>query len=120
MNSELTAAIESIEAAIAQIRASGSVAQKSTVIEVAPHAKTGKRYARKRNGNRFEGCGREGSDKHKAAIESVQRRAAIEELKQIAERLELLQVSEGWQAIAPSPVVPLELNQTEYVEPGAA
>ena len=116
----LEKALSEIEQAIADIRASGSVADKGTVIEVCLSPANGKYYARTRNGKRFKGCGRENSDKHKAAIESVQRRAAIEELKQIAEHLELFLVSEGWKAIAPSPVAPLELNQTEYVEPGAA
>lgn len=91
----LQSALAELEQAIAQIEASGPVAEKGTVIEVCLQS-NGKHYARKRNGKKFKGCGRQGSDKHKEAIASVQRRAALEDLKELIRAIRALQNSEHW------------------------
>ena len=97
---DLDTAISSIRTTLKQVEASGEIAEKKTVIEVVPHSETGKLYARKRNGNRFKGCGRAGGIQHREAIRSLQRRELVTKLSSLLRKLEDLKKSEEWQAIA--------------------
>jgi hypothetical protein len=86
-----------------RIRAAGEIAQPETVIEVVPHSKTGKRYARKRTTikgkNTFEGCGQEGSLKHLNAVATVQRRVLLEQLNALTTQIENWKTADDWQAL---------------------
>ncbi len=88
----LDTAIDLIQETISQVQSSGEVAQQGTVIEIVPHSKTGKRYARRRNGKHFEGCGR-ADGMHREAVKSVQRRKVIDELVDIRKTLNELKGS---------------------------
>jgi hypothetical protein len=105
-----------------RIRAAGEIAQPETVIEVVPHSKSGKRYARKRTTiegkNTFEGCGQEGSHKHLNAVATVQRRVLLEQLKTFTAQIENWKSSEDWQALTPPPrVEPVEIEEIEVLTP---
>lgn len=74
------------------IQAIGDIAAPKTVVEVVPHSKSGKRYARKRTPvdgkNTYEGCGQEGSEQHQSAISSVQQRHLLEKAQDLIAQVE--------------------------------
>lgn len=102
---ELDAALDLLGDLEERIRAAGPIAPAETIVEVVPHSKSGKRYARKRtkvNGkNTFEGCGLEGEYKHLAAVATVQRRTLLEQLSALTEQIEAWQTAKEWQALNP-------------------
>ena len=110
--SELDEALEILDFLQSHIRSAGEVAEKETVVEVVPHSKSKKRYARKRMAvdgkSVFEGCGPEGDERHLAALATVQRRRLLARLQGITQQLEDLQRSEDWQAVSP-----VELDEEE-------
>lgn len=112
---ELDEALEILDFLQSHIRSAGKVAEPKTVVEVVPHSKSKKRYARKRmavDGKTvFEGCGPEGDERHLAALATVQRRQLLEQLQDITQQLEDLQRSEDWLAVPP-----VELDEEETDE----
>ena len=108
----LESAIAQLENSIEAIRASGRVAQHKSRIEVSPHSKTGKLYARLVTGNRRGGLGREGSDKHLEAIASIERREAINYISETLTNLRAHLRNPEW-----NPPQQLEVNQNKYIEP---
>ena len=66
MGKELVAVLNALDLIEHHIQMVGVIAAPKTVVEVVPHSKSGKRYARKRTPiggkNTFEGCGQEGSE----------------------------------------------------------
>ena len=97
-----------------EIRASGAIADKGMVIEVVPHSKSRKRYARKRTTidgkNNFVGCGQEGSEKHLQALATLQRRNLLEQITALTRQVEALRTSEDWKAIA----IPTQMTKPEF------
>jgi len=103
--SELDEALEILDFLQFHIQSAGEAADSKTAIEVVPHSKSKKRYARKRltvEGKIvFEGCGPEGSERHLAALATVQRRRLLEKIQAVTQQLEDLQRSDDWQAVPP-------------------
>ncbi|MEO1396034.1 MAG: hypothetical protein AAFV90_24315 [Cyanobacteria bacterium J06634_5] len=117
MDLELAEVLELLGIVEHYIQTIGDIAAPKTVVEVVPHSKSGKRYARKRTPvdgkNTFEGCGLEGSEQHQAAIASVQRRRLLEKAQDLIAQVEEWRESEDWQGLkrttpapakAPAPV----------------
>ncbi len=102
---ELDATLELLGDLEQRIREGGPIAPDETTVEVVPHSKSGKRYARKRTKvdgkNTFEGCGLEGEYKHLAAVATVQRRTLLEQLDALTEQIRTWQAAEEWQALKP-------------------
>lgn len=103
MDTELAEVLDLLGLVEHYIQAIGDIAAPKTVVEVVPHSKLGKRYARKRTPvggkNTFEGCGPEGSEQHLAAIASVQRRHLLEKAQALIEQIEDWRESSDWQAL---------------------
>ena len=78
----LPAFIAQLEQLIAQIRASGPVADVDARLDVSTHSKSGYEYARLRNGSELSPCGRVGSEKYLEVMATFQRRDKISELTQ--------------------------------------
>ena len=93
-----------------RIQSIGDIAAPKTVVEVVPHSKSGKRYARKRTPvagkNTFEGCGLEGSEQHQAVIASVHRRRLLEKAQDLIAQVEEWRGSEDWQGLKRTAPVP--------------
>ena len=105
------------------IESIGDIAAPQTVVEVVPHSKTGKRYARKRTRiagkNTFEGCGLEGSDQHRTAIASIQRRRLLEKAQDLTAQIKEWQQSEDWQGLRHiAPAAP-PIKKPEPPSPGS-
>ncbi len=87
------------------------------VLEVVPHSKSGKRYARKRTSidgkKRFVGCGQEGSEKHRKALATVHRRNLLEQIIALAQQVEAVKTSQDWQALTNPP----QTKEPEIAEP---
>ena len=103
MDAELAEVLDLLGLVEHYIQTIGEVAAPTTVVEVVPHSKSGKRYARKRTPiegqNTFEGCGLEGSEQHLAAIASVQRRHLLEKAQELIAQVEDWRHSEDWQGL---------------------
>ena len=107
------------------IQSVGDIAAPKTVVEVVPHSKSGKRYARKRipvaGKNTFEGCGLEGSEQHQAAIASVQRRQLLEKAQELIAQVEDWRASSDWEGLKrpmPAPTkAPASVEATESSPP---
>ena len=78
----LPAFIAQLEQLIAQIRASGPVADVDARLDISTHSKSGYEYARLRNGSELSPCGRVGSEKYLEVLATLQRRDKISELTQ--------------------------------------
>lgn len=105
MEEEFAVVLDTLDLIEHRIQTVGEIAAPKTVIEVVPHSKSGKRYARKRipidGKNTFEGCGQEGSDQHLDAVAAVQRRRLLDKAQDLIEQIEEWQQSEDWQALKP-------------------
>ena len=125
MDSELAEVLDLLGIIEHYIQAIGDIAAPKTVVEVVPHSKSGKRYARKRTPvdgkNTFEGCGLEGSEQHQAAIASVQRRQLLEKAPALISQVEEWRESEDWQGLKrtiPAPTkAPAPVEKTEAAAP---
>ena len=78
----LPAFIVQLEQLIAQIKASGTVADAEARLDISTHSKSGYEYARLRNGSELSACGRVGSEKYLEVLATLQRRDVISELTQ--------------------------------------
>ncbi|MEO0769125.1 MAG: hypothetical protein AAFY72_06770 [Cyanobacteria bacterium J06649_4] len=78
----LPAFIAQLEQLIAQIKASGPVADAEARLDISTHSKSGYEYARLRNGSELSPCGRVGSEKYLEVLATLQRRDKISELTQ--------------------------------------
>lgn len=103
METELAGVLDLLGIIRDHIQLMEHIADPKTVVEVVPHSKSGKRYARKRttiDGKRsFEGCGLEGSEQHLDAISSVQRRQLLDKAQDLIEQVETWKQSEDWQRL---------------------
>lgn len=121
MDTELAEVLDLLGIVEHYIQAIGDIAAPKTVVEVVPHSKSGKRYARKRtpvgSKNTFEGCGQAGSEQHQAAIASVQRRRLLEKAQELIAQVEEWRESEDWQGLKrtiPAPAkAPAPVEETE-------
>ena len=116
---ELDATLDLLGELAERIRAAGPLASAETVVEVVPHSKSRKRYARLRTKvegkNSFKGCGLEGGDKHLAAVATVQRRTLLEQLDALTAQIESWKTAEEWQALKPTQNINQTKNQTKTV-----
>ncbi|MGB3768427.1 MAG: hypothetical protein WA947_17855 [Phormidesmis sp.] len=96
----LESAIAHLEESIAAIYAAGSVAQKGSRIEISAHSTSGVLYARVVVGNRRKGCGQAGSQTHKEARASIERREAIDQLSEILAMLKANRDSPAWNPVS--------------------
>ena len=125
MESELAEVLDLLGIVEHYIQAIGDIAAPNTVVEVVPHSKSRKRYARKRTlvdgKNTFEGCGLEGSDQHQSAIASVQRQRLLEKAQDLIAQVEEWRGSEDWQGLkrtTPAPAkAPAPVKKTELPPP---
>ena len=78
----LSAVITQLEQLIAQVKASGPVADATARLDVSTHSKSGYDYARLRNGSELNACGRVGSEKYLEVLATLQRRDKISQLTQ--------------------------------------
>ena len=125
MDTELSEVLELLDIVEYHIQTIGDIAAPETVIEVVPHSKSGKRYARKRTRvegkNTFEGCGLEGSEQHRAAIASVQRRRLLEKAQELIAQVEDWRASSDWAGLKrpmPAPAkAPALVEATESSQP---
>ncbi|KAI9129360.1 hypothetical protein [Acaryochloris sp. CCMEE 5410] len=78
----LSSIIAQLEGLMAQIKASGPVADPGAHLDISTHSKTGYEYARLRNGSVLSACGRVGSEKYLEVLSSIQRRDKISHLMQ--------------------------------------
>ncbi len=103
MDTELAEVLDLLGLVEHYIQAIGDIAAPKTVVEVVPHSKSGKRYARKRTlvdgRNTYEGCGQAGSEQHQSAIASVQRRRLLEKAQDLIAQVEEWRGSEDWQGL---------------------
>ena len=83
----LSTVITQLEQLIAQVKASGPVADATARLDVSTHAKSGYEYARLRNGSELSACGRVGSEKYLELLATLQRRDKISQLTQAIESL---------------------------------
>ena len=67
---------------MAQIKASGPVADAEARLDVSKHSRSGYEYARLRNGSELSACGRVGSEKYLEVLATLQRRDKISQLTQ--------------------------------------
>lgn len=77
----LSALIQQLEQSIIQIEASGPVATDDARLDISTHSKSGYEYARLRDGESLEACGRVGSEKYLEVQATLQRRDKIESLR---------------------------------------
>lgn len=84
----LSTVIVQIEQLIAQVKASGPVADANVRLDISTHSKSGYEYARLRNGNGLSACGRVGSEKHLEALATLHRRDKISRLEEAILSLE--------------------------------
>ncbi len=105
MDEEFAVLLDTLDLIEHRIRIVGEIAVPKTVVEVVPHSKSGKRYARKRipidGKNTFEGCGQEGSAQHLAAVAAMQRRRLLDKAQDLIGQMEAWRQSEDWQALKP-------------------
>lgn len=99
MANPLTTALDALKGLAQQVEASGDVAEKGTRLELVPHSQSGKMYARKRTGGKFEGCGPMGGERHKTALLSVQRREVLTQLAKLTQKIEALMGDEAMGAL---------------------
>ncbi|MEL6971104.1 MAG: hypothetical protein AAFO02_13120 [Bacteroidota bacterium] len=140
MDSELAEVLDLLGIVEHYIQSIGDIAAPKTVVEVVPHSKSGKRYARKRipvdGRNTFKGCGLEGSEQHQAVIASVQRRHLLEKAQDLIVQVEEWRKSEDWQGLkrtipaspeasapvekpeSPPPALPTEIAETNLISFG--
>ena len=78
----LSTVITQLEQLIAQVKASGPVADATARLDVSTHSKSGHEYARLRNGSELSACGRVGSEKYLEVLATLQRRDKISQLIQ--------------------------------------
>ena len=78
----LSAIIAQLEQLIAQVKASGPIAEVDARLDISTHAKSGYEYARLRSGGTLSACGRVGSDKHLETLATLHRRDVIAQLTQ--------------------------------------
>ena len=99
---------------------SGDIADEDTTVEVTPHSSTRILYARTRTGRASqEGCGRAGSAKHIAAVQSVERAHKVRQITEVIDSIRAIAACDGWANIPDPPQRPaLSIDQTEFVPPG--
>ena len=78
----LSTVIAQLEQLIAQVKASGPVADATARLDVSTHSTSGYEYARLRNGSELSACGRVGSEKYLEVLATLQRRDKISQLTQ--------------------------------------
>ncbi|MEL7520493.1 MAG: hypothetical protein AAGJ80_02525 [Cyanobacteria bacterium J06553_1] len=78
----LPAIIAQLEQLVAQVKASGSVADVGARLDISTHSKSGHDYARLRTGSQLKSCGRVGSEQYLEVLATLQRRDAISQLTQ--------------------------------------
>ena len=78
----LSPVITQLERLIAQVKASGPVADASARLDISTHSQSGYDYARLRNGSELSACGRVGSEKYLEVLATLQRRDKISQLRQ--------------------------------------
>lgn len=74
--------IAQLEQLVAQVKASGPVADVDARLDISTHSKSGYEYARLRNGSELTSCGRVGSEKYVEVLATFHRRDKIAQLTQ--------------------------------------